>query len=81
MAEQSQQAQSMALGRAPYDVANEQSQGLEQPMTDQSQTQPAGDGLDDLTKDELLQEAEARGVEVKTSASKADILAALRSQP
>jgi hypothetical protein len=36
------------------------------------------DGLDDLTKDELLQEAEARGVEVKTSASKAEILAALR---
>jgi hypothetical protein len=38
----------------------------------------AGDGLDDLTKDELLQEAEARRVEVKTSASKAEILAALR---
>jgi hypothetical protein len=37
-----------------------------------------GDGLDDLTKDELLQEAEDRGVEVKTSASKAEILAALR---
>jgi hypothetical protein len=37
-----------------------------------------GDGLDDLTKDELLQEAEDRGVEVKTSATKAEILAALR---
>jgi hypothetical protein len=37
-----------------------------------------GDGLDDLTKDELLQEAEARGVWVKTSMSKAEILAALR---
>jgi hypothetical protein len=37
-----------------------------------------GDGLDGLTKDELLQEAEDRGVEVKTSASKAEILAALR---
>jgi hypothetical protein len=37
-----------------------------------------GDGLDDLTKDELLEEAEARGVEVKTSATKAEILAALR---
>jgi hypothetical protein len=37
-----------------------------------------GDGLDGLTKDELLEAAEARGVEVKTSASKAEILAALR---
>jgi hypothetical protein len=37
-----------------------------------------GDGLDDLTKDELLQEAEDRGVEDKTSATKAEILAALR---
>jgi branched-subunit amino acid aminotransferase/4-amino-4-deoxychorismate lyase len=37
-----------------------------------------GDGLDGLTKDELLQEAEDRGVEVKTSATKAEILAALR---
>ena len=37
-----------------------------------------GDGLDDLTKDELLEAAQARGVEVKTSASKAEILAALR---
>jgi hypothetical protein len=37
-----------------------------------------GDGLDDLTKDELLEEAEARGVEVKTSSTKAEILAALR---
>jgi hypothetical protein len=36
------------------------------------------DGLDGLTKDELLEAAEARGVEVKTSASKAEILAALR---
>jgi branched-subunit amino acid aminotransferase/4-amino-4-deoxychorismate lyase len=38
-----------------------------------------GDGLDGLTKDELLEQAEDRGVEVKTSATKAEILAALRS--
>ena len=37
-----------------------------------------GDGLGDLTKDELLEAAEDRGVEVRTSASKAEILAALR---
>jgi hypothetical protein len=37
-----------------------------------------GDGLDDKTKDELLEAAEERGVEVKTSATKAEILAALR---
>jgi hypothetical protein len=39
------------------------------------------DGLGDLTKDELLVEAEARGVEVRTSASKAEILAAVRAAP
>jgi hypothetical protein len=39
----------------------------------------ADDGLGDLTKDELLQEAEARGVEVRTSAPKAEILAAVRA--
>jgi hypothetical protein len=37
-----------------------------------------GDGLDGRPKDELLEAAAARGVEVKTSASKAEILAALR---
>lgn len=40
--------------------------------------QQADDGLDALTKDELLEVAEERGVEVKTSATKAEILAALR---
>ena len=44
-----------------------------------AQPADAGDGLDGMTKDELLQEAEARGVEVKTSASKAEILDALRA--
>jgi hypothetical protein len=39
----------------------------------------SGDNLDTLTKDQLLQEAEARGVEVKTSATKDEILAALRT--
>jgi hypothetical protein len=38
----------------------------------------AGDGLDGRTKDQLLEEAETRGVEVKTSATKDEILAALR---
>lgn len=37
-----------------------------------------GDGLDSLTKDQLLEEAEARGVEVKTSSTKDEILKALR---
>jgi hypothetical protein len=43
---------------------------------DQANQQAAS--LDNMTKDELLQEAEARGVEVKTSASKDEILRALR---
>ncbi len=34
--------------------------------------------LENLTKDELLEEAERRGVEVKTSATKTEIAAALR---
>lgn len=34
--------------------------------------------LDDMTKDELLAEAEKRGVEVKTSDKKADIIDAIR---
>ena len=38
-----------------------------------------GDGLDGKTKDELLQEAEARGVEVRTSGTKQEILDALRA--
>jgi hypothetical protein len=55
-------------GRVPSDVRAEQAAAAAE----------QGDGLDDLTKDELLQEAEDRGVEVKTSATKAEILAALR---
>lgn len=46
---------------------------------EQAAAAAADDGLDGMTKDELLEEAEARGVEVKTSASKAEILAALRA--
>lgn len=38
----------------------------------------AVDGLDGKTKDELLVEAEARNVDVKTSATKDEILKALR---
>lgn len=41
-------------------------------------SQPAADGLDGKTKDELLVEAEARGVDVKTSSTKDEILKALR---
>jgi hypothetical protein len=55
-------------GRVQSDVRAEQA----------AKAAPVGDGLDDLTKDELLEAAEARGVEVKASASKAEILAALR---
>lgn len=43
-----------------------------------AQPADAGDGLDGRTKDELLQEAEARGVEVKTSSTKDEILKTLR---
>jgi diphthamide biosynthesis methyltransferase len=62
-------AEEEAAGRAQVDS---------NPAADPVGDQTSGDGLDSLTKDELLQEAENRGVEVKTSASKADILAALR---
>jgi hypothetical protein len=55
-------------GRVQSDVRAEQA----------AKAAPVGDGLDDLTKDELLQEAEDRGIEVKTSATKAEILAVLR---
>lgn len=57
--------------RVSSDVAAEQAAAASQP----------GDGLDGLTKDQLLGEAEARGVEVRTSATKTEILAALRSAP
>jgi hypothetical protein len=39
---------------------------------------PAAD-LDQMTKDELLAEAERRGVEVKSSDTKAEIIAALNA--
>lgn len=38
-----------------------------------------GDGLDKMTKADLLEEAEKRGVEVDAGGKKADILAALRA--
>lgn len=69
----SEQEPSIVAGRAPYDVAIERAAAKgSQPAA------PAGDGLDDKTKDELLVVAEERGVEVRTSASKAEILAVLR---
>jgi hypothetical protein len=61
-------------GRVQADVRAEEAAKAAKATT----SEPAGDGLDDRTKDELLEEAEARGVEVKTSATKAEILAALR---
>lgn len=67
--------ESMAAGRAPTDVAAERAAAA---ASKGGSAPSKGDGLDDKTKDELLEEAEARGVEVKTSASKAEILAALR---
>lgn len=57
--------------RVQSDVAAEQARAAAQ----------AGDGLDGLTKDQLLTEAEARGVDVKTSATKDEIRAALRTAP
>jgi hypothetical protein len=72
----SETEQSMAAGRAPTDVAAERAAAAAKA----SGSAPVeGDGLDAKTKDELLEEAEARGVEVKTSASKAEILTALRA--
>lgn len=38
-----------------------------------------GDGLEEMTKDELLAEAEARGVEANSSMTKAQIIEALRA--
>jgi hypothetical protein len=38
-----------------------------------------GDGLEDMTKDELLAEAEARGIEANASMTKAQIIEALRA--
>ena len=40
----------------------------------------ASSDLDKMTKDELLAEAEKQGVEVKSSDTKAEILAALKAQ-
>lgn len=39
----------------------------------------SSDGLEDMTKDELLDEAEARGVEANTSMTKAQIIEAIRA--
>jgi len=58
-------------GRVQADVRAEEAAKASKPAV-------AGDGLDGKTKDQLLEEAEARGVEVKTSATKDEILAALR---
>jgi hypothetical protein len=58
-------------GRVQADVRAEEAAKAGKPAA-------AGDGLDTKTKDQLLEEAEARGVEVKTSATKDEILAALR---
>jgi hypothetical protein len=66
---------SMLPGRAPTDVAAE----VAAKAAKATSAPVEGDGLDAKTKDELLEEAEARGVEVKTSASKAEILTALRA--
>jgi hypothetical protein len=61
--------------RVPVDVRREQE---ERAAAEQAH---AADGLGDLTKDQLLAEAERRGIDVKTSASKAEILAAVRATP
>ena len=58
-------------GRVQSDVRAEEAARANRPAD-------VGDGLDGKTKDQLLEEAEARGVEVKTSATKDEILAALR---
>jgi hypothetical protein len=42
---------------------------------------PPADPLDAMTKEELLSEAEKRGVEVKPAMSKAEILEALKKAP
>jgi hypothetical protein len=61
--------------RAPADVRREQEEAAAR------QAEQDADGLSDKTKDELLEEAERRGVEVRTSATKAEILAAVRAAP
>jgi hypothetical protein len=58
-------------GRVQSDVRAEEAAKASKPAA-------ATDGLDGKTKDQLLEEAETRGVEVKTSATKDEILAALR---
>lgn len=48
------------------------------PKQEDKQAAPEGDkSLDSMTKDELLAEADARGVDVPKSATKADIIDAL----
>jgi hypothetical protein len=50
-------------------------------LAEQARAAEQSDGLDGFTKDQLLTEAEQRGVEVKASASKAEVLAAVRAAP
>ena len=63
-----------ATSKEPWSGATDQVRAGQQAASDQ----PASDDLDGKTKDELLQEAEFRGVEVKTSSTKDEILKALR---
>ena len=67
-------------GRVQSDVrAEEEAAKAAAGTTAVERAKESGDNLDTLTKDQLLQEAERRGVEVKTSGTKDEILAALRS--
>lgn len=63
-------------GRVQSDVRAEEAARAATKGGQAKATPPAN--LDDWTKDELLAEAEARGVEVKPSATKQEIVAALR---
>lgn len=49
------------------------------PGTSGNDTTGTGESLDEMTKDELLAEAERRGVDVSSSMLKADVLAALKA--
>jgi hypothetical protein len=55
----------------------EQAEPQAQPQS-QSQEQPDDDGLDTMTKDELLAEADARGVDANAAMTKDEIKAAIR---
>jgi hypothetical protein len=73
------------LGQAEKDkIGQQQREAAEREETRQHRRQTRGrwandEQLDDLEKDRLLQEAELRRVDVKTSASKPDIVKALRA--